>query len=96
MFTSSPLGLLLGHARHLTLGLPLRPSLVVFPSVFSKAEVPPLRVTESASDERGTELEDRVCHPDSVNEGYLRYTQFPTIQHVTSATLSVLSTQDFF
>ncbi|RDX74868.1 Protein root UVB sensitive 2, chloroplastic, partial [Mucuna pruriens] len=29
----------------------------------------------------------------SVNEGYLRYTQFRAVQHVTSAALSVLSTQ---
>ncbi|CAJ1900996.1 unnamed protein product [Sphenostylis stenocarpa] len=32
-------------------------------------------------------------YPYSVNEGYLRYTQFRALQHVTSATLSVLSTQ---
>ena len=32
---------------------------------------------------------------DSVNEGYLRYTQFRALQHVTSAALSVLSTQVF-
>lgn len=29
----------------------------------------------------------------SVNEGYLRYTQFRALQHFTSAALSVLSTQ---
>jgi hypothetical protein len=29
----------------------------------------------------------------SVNEGYLRYTQFRAVQHVTSAAMSVLSTQ---
>ncbi|KAL5561890.1 hypothetical protein UlMin_031637 [Ulmus minor] len=32
-------------------------------------------------------------YPYSVNEGYLRYTQFRALQHFTSATLSVLSTQ---
>ncbi|XP_027927937.1 protein root UVB sensitive 2, chloroplastic-like isoform X4 [Vigna unguiculata] len=32
-------------------------------------------------------------YPYSVNEGYLRYTQFRALQHVTRATLSVLSTQ---
>ncbi|KAF4401501.1 hypothetical protein G4B88_001695 [Cannabis sativa] len=32
-------------------------------------------------------------YPYSVNEGYLRYTQFRALQHLTSATLSVLSTQ---
>lgn len=32
-------------------------------------------------------------YPYSVNEGYLRYTQFRAVQHVTSAALSVLSTQ---
>ncbi|KAH1195006.1 Protein root UVB sensitive 2, chloroplastic [Glycine max] len=32
-------------------------------------------------------------YPYSVNEGYLRYTQFRALQHVTSAALSVLSTQ---
>ncbi|XP_057438556.1 protein root UVB sensitive 2, chloroplastic-like isoform X1 [Lotus japonicus] len=32
-------------------------------------------------------------YPYSVNEGYLRYTQFRSVQHVTSAALSVLSTQ---
>ncbi|CAH1448183.1 unnamed protein product [Lactuca virosa] len=31
--------------------------------------------------------------PYSVNEGYLRYTQFRALQHFSSATLSVLSTQ---
>ncbi|KAL2510862.1 Protein root UVB sensitive 2 [Abeliophyllum distichum] len=32
-------------------------------------------------------------YPYSVNEGYLRYTQFRALQHFTSAALSVLSTQ---
>ncbi|RYR74384.1 hypothetical protein Ahy_A02g009076 isoform C [Arachis hypogaea] len=32
-------------------------------------------------------------YPYSVNEGYLRYTQFRALQHLTSAALSVLSTQ---
>ncbi|KAL0435599.1 UNVERIFIED_CONTAM: protein root UVB sensitive 2, chloroplastic [Sesamum radiatum] len=32
-------------------------------------------------------------YPYSVNEGYLRYTQFRALQHFSSATLSVLSTQ---
>ncbi|XP_043693492.1 protein root UVB sensitive 2, chloroplastic [Telopea speciosissima] len=32
-------------------------------------------------------------YPYSVNEGYLRYSQFRALQHLTSATLSVLSTQ---
>ncbi|BAT85532.1 Protein root UVB sensitive 2 [Vigna angularis] len=32
-------------------------------------------------------------YPYSVNEGYLRYTQFRALQHVTRAALSVLSTQ---
>ncbi|KAL1826013.1 hypothetical protein DCAR_0314217 [Daucus carota subsp. sativus] len=32
-------------------------------------------------------------YPYSVNEGYLRYTQFRAMQHFTSAALSVLSTQ---
>ncbi|KAF5182907.1 root UVB sensitive 2 protein [Thalictrum thalictroides] len=32
-------------------------------------------------------------YPYSVNEGYLRYSQFRTLQHFTSAALSVLSTQ---
>nr|POF05318.1 protein root uvb sensitive 2, chloroplastic [Quercus suber] len=32
-------------------------------------------------------------YPYSVSEGYLRYTQFRALQHMTSATLSVLSTQ---
>lgn len=32
----------------------------------------------------------------SVNEGYLRYTQFRALQHFSSAALSVLSTQVFF
>ncbi|KAK4486642.1 hypothetical protein RD792_006789 [Penstemon davidsonii] len=32
-------------------------------------------------------------YPYSVNEGYLRYTQFRALQHFCSATLSVLSTQ---
>ncbi|KAJ1397828.1 Root UVB sensitive family, partial [Sesbania bispinosa] len=32
-------------------------------------------------------------YPYSVNEGYLRYTQFRALQHMTSAALSVLSTQ---
>ncbi|XP_051118954.1 protein root UVB sensitive 2, chloroplastic isoform X2 [Andrographis paniculata] len=32
-------------------------------------------------------------YPYSVSEGYLRYTQFRALQHFTSATLSVLSTQ---
>ncbi|CAN0886101.1 Protein root UVB sensitive 2, chloroplastic [Linum grandiflorum] len=32
-------------------------------------------------------------YPYSVNEGYLRYTQFRALQHVSSAALSVLSTQ---
>ncbi|KAL2321045.1 hypothetical protein Fmac_030014 [Flemingia macrophylla] len=32
-------------------------------------------------------------YPYSVSEGYLRYTQFRAVQHVTSAALSVLSTQ---
>ncbi|XP_075507161.1 protein root UVB sensitive 2, chloroplastic-like isoform X2 [Primulina tabacum] len=32
-------------------------------------------------------------YPYSVNEGFLRYTQFRALQHFTSATLSVLSTQ---
>ncbi|KAH9785428.1 hypothetical protein WN944_016712 [Citrus x changshan-huyou] len=32
-------------------------------------------------------------YPFSVNEGYLRYTQFRALQHFTSAALSVLSTQ---
>ncbi|CAK8543589.1 unnamed protein product [Lathyrus sativus] len=32
-------------------------------------------------------------YPYSVNEGYLRYTQFRAVQHVTSAAMSVLSTQ---
>ncbi|CAI8614322.1 unnamed protein product [Vicia faba] len=32
-------------------------------------------------------------YPFSVNEGYLRYTQFRAVQHVTSAAMSVLSTQ---
>lgn len=32
----------------------------------------------------------------SVNEGYLRYTQFRALQHFSSAVLSVLSTQVFF
>ncbi|KMT10363.1 hypothetical protein BVRB_5g121110 isoform B [Beta vulgaris subsp. vulgaris] len=32
-------------------------------------------------------------YPYSVNEGYRRYTQFRALQHVTSAALSVLSTQ---
>ncbi|XP_058094530.1 protein root UVB sensitive 2, chloroplastic-like isoform X2 [Magnolia sinica] len=32
-------------------------------------------------------------YPYSVNEGYLTYTQFRALQHFTSATLSVLSTQ---
>ncbi|KAL4596458.1 hypothetical protein ACB092_12G165200 [Castanea dentata] len=32
-------------------------------------------------------------YPYSVSEGYLRYTQFRALQHLTSATLSVLSTQ---
>ncbi|XP_028765500.1 protein root UVB sensitive 2, chloroplastic [Neltuma alba] len=32
-------------------------------------------------------------YPYSVNEGFLRYTQFRALQHVTSAALSVLSTQ---
>ncbi|PIN01205.1 hypothetical protein CDL12_26289 [Handroanthus impetiginosus] len=32
-------------------------------------------------------------YPYSVHEGYLRYTQFRTLQHFSSATLSVLSTQ---
>ncbi|KAK7284115.1 hypothetical protein RJT34_18854 [Clitoria ternatea] len=32
-------------------------------------------------------------YPYSVNEGYLRYTQFRAMQHVSSAALSVLSTQ---
>ncbi|KAG4970368.1 hypothetical protein JHK85_036789 [Glycine max] len=33
------------------------------------------------------------CSPCSVNEGYLRYTQFRALQHTASAALSVLSTQ---
>uniref|UniRef100_A0A3Q7HCE5 Uncharacterized protein n=1 Tax=Solanum lycopersicum TaxID=4081 RepID=A0A3Q7HCE5_SOLLC len=32
-------------------------------------------------------------YPYSVNEGYMRYTQFRALQHFTSASLSVLSTQ---
>ncbi|XP_027365421.1 protein root UVB sensitive 2, chloroplastic-like isoform X4 [Abrus precatorius] len=32
-------------------------------------------------------------YPYSVNEGYLRYTQFRALQHIASAALSVLSTQ---
>uniref|UniRef100_A0A2N9HMS5 Protein root UVB sensitive 2, chloroplastic n=1 Tax=Fagus sylvatica TaxID=28930 RepID=A0A2N9HMS5_FAGSY len=32
-------------------------------------------------------------YPYSVSEGYLRYTQFRALQHITSAALSVLSTQ---
>ncbi|KAJ7972656.1 protein root UVB sensitive 2, chloroplastic-like [Quillaja saponaria] len=32
-------------------------------------------------------------YPYSVNEGYLRYTQFRALQHLSSAALSVLSTQ---
>ncbi|WMV29923.1 hypothetical protein MTR67_023308, partial [Solanum verrucosum] len=32
-------------------------------------------------------------YPYSVNEGYMRYTQFRALQHFTSAALSVLSTQ---
>ncbi|RVW24574.1 Protein root UVB sensitive 2, chloroplastic [Vitis vinifera] len=32
-------------------------------------------------------------YPYSVNEGYLRYTQFRALQHFSSAALSVLSTQ---
>ncbi|CAH1418160.1 unnamed protein product [Lactuca virosa] len=32
-------------------------------------------------------------YPHSVNEGYLRYTQFRALQHFSSAALSVLSTQ---
>ncbi|KAF6149161.1 hypothetical protein GIB67_026017 [Kingdonia uniflora] len=35
-------------------------------------------------------------YPYSVNEGYLRYTQFRALQHFTSAALSVLSTQVFY
>ncbi|KAL6564105.1 Protein root UVB sensitive 2, chloroplastic [Orobanche hederae] len=35
-------------------------------------------------------------YPYSVNEGYLRYTQFRALQHFSSATLSVLSTQGMF
>lgn len=31
----------------------------------------------------------------SVNQGYLRYTQFRALQHFSSAALSVLSTQVF-
>lgn len=34
-------------------------------------------------------------YPYSVNEGYMRYTQFRALQHFTSAALSVLSTQVF-
>lgn len=34
-------------------------------------------------------------YPYSVNEGYRRYTQFRALQHVTSAALSVLSTQAY-